>query len=136
MKQKDFSSKSVNRKLLETIQERLQAEKLPCAVAYDIAQKSCIPMKEIGQTADIAEIKLSKCQIGLFGYAPEKKKITKLERIEPVLKQKILSTQHENIISCENIWKISEELQLNKLHVSCACETLGLKIKHCQLGAF
>jgi len=136
MKQKNFSPKNVNKKLLETIQQNLHSEKLPCAVAYDISQKLSISMKEIGQTVDATGIKLNKCQIGLFGYGPVKKKVSKLEKIDQILKQKILSSQNDNIISCKTIWDISNELKLNKLHVSCACETLGIKIKHCQLGAF
>jgi hypothetical protein len=138
MNQKDnVSRQPPDQKILSIIHQHLRSGKLPCSVAFDIALKHKINVEQIGQTADIADIRLSKCQIGLFGYnPPKKKKIKSLKTIEPELKQAISDVQQDNRISCKNIWQIAEKLKTNKLHVSCACETLGLKIKNCQLGAF
>jgi len=137
MKQKNYSpQQTVDNEVLTIIQQYLRSDKLPCAVAFDIARKHKISIKRIGQTTDLAGIKLSKCQLGLFGYEPEKKKIKPLDTIEPDLKQAISDAQENNRIFCKTIWKIAETLKINKLHVSCACETLGIKIKNCQLGAF
>jgi len=126
----------IDQKLLETIKAHLQSDKLPCLAAFDIAEKNQIAVQTVAQTVDISGIRLSKCQLGLFGYPPENKIIKPLNSIEPELKQVIDNTQKENIIQCAEVWKIAKELGMKKLHVSCACETLKLKIKGCQLGAF
>ncbi|MBF0450390.1 MAG: hypothetical protein HQK75_06790 [Candidatus Magnetomorum sp.] len=135
-KKKISLEQPLDEKLLNTIRQHLQSEKLPCSVAFDIAQKNQVQIKHIGQTADMAGIRLCKCQLGLFGYEPEKKKIKPLQIIEPALNQAIQDAQKDNRMTCKTIWHIAETMKMNKLHVSCACETLGLKIKNCQLGAF
>jgi hypothetical protein len=122
--------------LLNAIKARLQSGKLPCAVAFDIAKQKQIPLHEVGQMANTEGIRLSKCQLGLFGYPPKNKIIKALEAIEPELEQAIKDTQKDNVIQCPEIWEIAQKLGMRKLHVSCACETLNLKIKVCQLGAF
>jgi hypothetical protein len=35
-----------------------------------------------------------------------------------------------------NSWEIASRLGIQKLDVASACETMGVKIKPCQLGAF
>jgi len=39
-------------------------------------------------------------------------------------------------LSCDASWKIAKEFKMAKIRVSAACEKLGIKISHCQLGAF
>jgi hypothetical protein len=121
---------------LEHIKTRLQSGKLPCAVAFDIAEQNQISMHTIGQVVNTEDIRLSKCQLGLFGYPPDNKIIEPLNSIKPELKQVIQSTQKNNEIKCAEIWEIARNLGYRKLHVSCACESLKLKIRGCQLGAF
>jgi hypothetical protein len=126
----------IDQNLLDIIQERLQSGKLPCAVAFDIAQKNNSSMQSIGQIVNAENIRFSKCQLGLFGYSPKNKIIKPIDSVEPELERAINDTKKDNVIQCAQIWKISKKLGMKKLHVSCACETLKLKIKGCQLGAF
>jgi transposase len=39
-------------------------------------------------------------------------------------------------LSCKQAWDIASRLQVSKMTVSGACETMGVKIKNCQIGAF
>jgi len=133
---KSTDSLQIDQNILEGIKARLQSGKLPCAVAFDIAKQYQTTMQSIGNIVNNEGIRLSKCQLGLFGYSPENKIIKALETIAPELKQAIQSTQKNNVIQCAEIWEIANTLGVRKLHVSCACETLNLKIKACQLGAF
>ena len=126
----------IDQQLMDTIHARLQSGKLPCAVAFDIAKQNQMLVKKIGQTADSAGIRLSKCQLGLFGYPPENKIIKSLDTVEPELQSAINEVQKDNVIQCADIWDIAKKMGMKKLHVSCACETMALKIKGCQLGAF
>jgi hypothetical protein len=131
-----MSTSQIDQRLLEIIKERLQSGKLPCAVAFDVAKNYNTGTQTIGQTVNAANIRLCKCQLGLFGYSPENKIIKSLDTVEPELEQAINETKKENVIQCSQIWEIAKKLGMRKLHVSCACETLKLKIKGCQLGAF
>jgi hypothetical protein len=42
----------------------------------------------------------------------------------------------EEKISCRAAWDIAQQFNVPKMAVSAACESLNLKIKPCQLGAF
>jgi len=133
---KTSKSIDIDQTILNLIKARLQSGKLPCAVAFDIAEQNHIPVHTVGQTADTEGVRLSKCQLGLFGYLPDNKIIKPLETIEPELEAAINNIQKNNVIQCPEIWEIAKKMGMRKLHVSCACETLKLKIKACQLGAF
>ena len=53
-----------------TLEEELQASlvdgKLPCAQAFRIAKKFKVSPREVGDTANRLNIKLSSCQLGCF----------------------------------------------------------------------
>jgi hypothetical protein len=118
------------------VAKRVSAGKMPCAVAFDIAGQLAVTPAEIGKTIDLLNIRLTKCQLGLFGYQPEKKIVTPAETIPPELEGLIRETVAGNRLSCLQAWEIAARLGLHKMVVSSACETLAIKIKPCQLGAF
>lgn len=117
------------------LKSRAAGSKLPCAVAFDIARNLLVPAADVGKTADLLSVELVKCQLGLFGYTP-KKKVEVLAQLDPGLEKAILAEQQDGRLSCEKAWAISLRLGIPKLAVGSACETLKIKIKPCQLGAF
>ncbi|MBW1954752.1 MAG: hypothetical protein JRI76_00360 [Deltaproteobacteria bacterium] len=119
------------------IEKRLKGkDQLPCAVAFAVAKETARFPKEVGQTADLMGIRLSKCQLGLFGYSPEKKIVKPAERIEPSLNEAITRALTKGRLSCESAWRIADTLRVSKMAVSAACEAMNIKITACQLGAF
>ena len=56
---------------------------LPCALAFDIAGKNNVAPKEVGVALDVLNIRLTKCQLGLFGYQPKKKDCHAPSRLRP-----------------------------------------------------
>ena len=80
--------------------------------------------------------RLVKCQLGLFGYTPEKKIVHAAKTVESALKEALQESLQDNRLPCASAWEIADRLQLRKMSVSNACEALGIKIKPCQLGAF
>jgi hypothetical protein len=138
---KDFSKKHPQDKscdpvLADEVKQLSQNGRLPCAVAFDIARKNNVPVREVGVTLDLLNIRLTKCQLGLFGYSPEKKIIKPDEAVEEALMEAVKKAMEENRLSCDNAWAVASRLNIPKMAVSRACETLGVKIKPCQLGAF
>jgi hypothetical protein len=122
--------------ITQEIQVRLRNDALPCAVAFDIAGKlGCTPA-EVGRTADLLHVNLVKCQLGLFGYKPQKKIVDSRMPQEPALGDAIRDGLVDDRLPCQTAWRIATQFGVPKMTVSSACEALGIKIKPCQLGAF
>ena len=134
--EKHESSAQLNQEIKDQIISRTKNNELPCAVAHKIAADLNVSPAEVGKTADLLEMMLVKCQLGLFGYMPEKK-IVKPEASEnPDLTSAIQDARVGGNLSCENAWEIARRFDVSKMKVSSVCEQLKIKIKPCQLGAF
>ncbi|MFO7964902.1 MAG: hypothetical protein R6U50_13345 [Desulfobacterales bacterium] len=118
------------------IQRRVKNNEIPCAVAFAIAEKTGVSPKEVGIALDLLNIRLTKCQLGLFGYKDRKKIIHPDENVDRNVADAIRSAAGDSRLSCREAWRIASERKVSKIAVSSACETLGIKIKPCQLGAF
>ena len=118
------------------LQDRCQKGELPCAVAFDIAKELDVSPAAVGRAADLMNFRLVKCQLGLFGYTPDKKIVRAAETVDEPLQDALQKSLENNRLPCASAWEIAERLQLRKMAVSNACEKLGIKIKPCQLGAF
>jgi len=118
------------------ISRRSQDEKIPCAVAFEIAKALEISPEKVGKTADLMNFKLTKCQLGLFGYQPKKKIVKPQDNINVDVKDAVFDALVQERLSCKQAWNIASRLQVSKMTVSGACESMGVKIIDCQLGAF
>jgi len=118
------------------IYQRVTDNELSCVAAFEIAGKLNIPESDIGAAADRLSLKLVNCQLGLFGYKPDKKIVKAGETVSAELKAAISNSLQDGRLSCVKAWAIAAQLNIQRISVSCACETLGIKIKECQLGAF
>jgi putative aminopeptidase FrvX len=56
----------MTKKLEEEVKASLVDDKLPCAVAFKIAEKLNVPKKQVGDTANKLDIKIAHCQLGCF----------------------------------------------------------------------
>jgi hypothetical protein len=110
--------------------------KLPCAVAFKIADELGVSPAEIGKTADLLDLRLSKCQLGLFGYQPDKKAVKARAPENRQMEDAIRKALNDGKLACSDAWKIAGRFKVPKMAVSGACESLNIKIKPCQLGAF
>ena len=122
--------------ITQEIQGRLRKDALACAVAFDIAGKlGCTPA-EVGRSADLLHISLVKCQLGLFGYKPQKKIVDSRMPQEAALSDAIRDGLVDDRLPCKTAWRIATQFGVPKMTVSSACEALSIKVKPCQLGAF
>jgi len=134
--QKHESNTSVNEKIKDHIDRRTKDNELPCAVAFKIAAELNVSPVEVGKTADLLEIMLVKCQLGLFGYTPQKKIVKPKAAESPDLESAIRDARVDGKLSCEDAWEIARRFDVSKMIVSSICEQLNIKVKPCQLGAF
>ncbi len=111
-------------------------DSLPCAIAFESCKQLKVFPSQVGKTADLMDIRLVKCQLGLFGYAPKKGIVKPLAVVKANLEAAIMGGLRDNRLPCEEAWRIANLLGYHKLQVAGACESLGIKIARCQLGAF
>ena len=109
---------------------------LPCAVAFDVAKHLGVAPEDIGRTADLLELRLVKCQLGLFGYGPRKSIVKGAKSVSPVLEKTIREALINDRLPCKRAWEIAKTLGIHKMKIGTACDALEIKIGPCQLGAF
>jgi len=109
---------------------------ISCATAHKIARELNISPEEIGFTIDSSEIRITKCQLGLHGFRPEKKIVKAAETLSQEMETAINDSLVDGRLSCAAAWDIAKKMGMARMEVSAACEALGVKIYSCQLGAF
>ena len=130
------SERRPGEEISRAVAERAKESKIPCAVAFTVVKDLKVSPAEVGFAADFLEIAIVKCQLGLFGYPPEKRIVKPAASVPPALEQKIRKGLLNGRLPCATAWQIAEESHLPKMEVSSACEALKIKITPCQLGAF
>lgn len=133
---KHSDERKVDQLIAKALEEKASNEKITCAGAFKIVETCGTTPGEIGFTADMLEIRIIKCQMGIFGYEPEKKVVKPMVKVPIELENAIRGKLADEKLTCASAWEIAKALKIPKMHVSSACEALGIKIKRCQLGAF
>jgi hypothetical protein len=134
---KHGKGKSPDEKIAAAVRAKLAGNELPCAAAERISAERGTTMAEVGRTADLLEIRIGSCQLGLFGYdAPGGRIVRPAEGVEPGLEAAIRGRLSGGRLSCSAAWEIAAEKKIPRLNVCAACESLKIKVKPCQLGAF
>jgi hypothetical protein len=111
------------------------AGKLACAEAERIGAALSVPLSEVGRTLDLLELRIDRCQLGLFGY-PEGRAVRAASEVAPALEADIRGALIDGRLPCRAAWEIAQARGLGRMALSSACEALGIKVKPCQLGAF
>ena len=122
--------------IAEAVQGKAKEGKISCAGAFGIVKNQGVSPSEVGFTVDSLEIKITKCQLGLFGYDHGKRPFKPAEKIPEELEKAIKKSLKEGRLHCASAWEIAERLRIGKMEITSACEKLKIKISHCQLGAF
>jgi len=118
------------------LKEKVSDGKISCAAAHGIADKLGVSPADVGMAIDLLEARIHKCQLGLFGYQPEKRIVHPADSPSSEIKAAIEADLIDGRIACVKIWGVADRLGENKMEVSNVCEALGVKINQCQLGAF
>jgi hypothetical protein len=141
MSRTDFSKKHAadtapDPRVRQEIENRAVNNELACAVAFDIAKTLGVEPVEVGKAVDLMNVRLCKCQLGLFGYKPEKKIVKPQETTDTAVDDAIAAALVNDRLPCKSAWEIAKRFGLRKMQISAVCEAEGIKIKPCQLGAF
>jgi hypothetical protein len=128
-----------NEQIAKAIREKSSGGELPCGMCEKISKELKVDMSEVGITADLLEMKIKKCQLGLFGWGKKPnhgKDIQAADSTSVEMKSALEEVAENGVVTCAGVWVIADRLGIERKAASAACETLGLKIRVCQLGTF
>ncbi len=128
-----------NERVAKAIREKSPGGTLACGMAEKISKDLKVDMSEVGITADLLEMRIKKCQLGLFGWDKKPnhgKDIDSADSVSVEIKSALEEAVENGGVTCAAVWGIAERLGEERKTISAACEALGLKIRACQLGAF
>jgi hypothetical protein len=117
------------------VREKAVAGELVCAEAERIGATIGVPLAEIGRTLDLLELRIGRCQLGLFGYS-EGKAVEPAATVTADLEAAIRGSLAGGKLPCKDAWEIAAKRKISRMAVSAACEALQIRVKPCQLGAF
>ncbi len=118
------------------LEARIEKGCITCAAAHAVARALSIHPEGVGQAIDLLEGRIEKCQLGLFGYGARKKIVDAGQAVDPKIRETILAASLNGCLTCGDAWTIAERLAVPRLAIGTACESLGIKVVRCQLGAF
>jgi len=114
--------------------------KIPCAAAQLIAELAEVSAAEVGEFLNEKKINITYCQLGLFGYGRKGKSSYKITgrpvEVDASVIEKIKAKASDGRIKCIELWEIADKEGVSRAETGNAADSLGIKIKSCQLGAF
>lgn len=130
----------MNDEVVQKIRLYPQENQLPCAVAHYIAAELEVSPQAVGDAANEIGVRITQCQLGLFGYAqkgqPAYRILRPMEPLPEALARALSEAAVDGRVTCAGLWQITEQFDLSRHEVGNAADTLGLKVKPCQLGCF
>ncbi|UCF09602.1 MAG: hypothetical protein JSW65_05960 [Candidatus Bipolaricaulota bacterium] len=111
---------------------------MPCTTAFEIVDARGASPLAVGEAATSEDLRIIRCQLGLFGYREfGSKGLTPVALEVPGwLEEKMQEALVDGSLPCAAAWQIADESGLPRLTVAAAAETLGVRIASCQLGCF
>ena len=98
----------VNPDLEKRLREKVSDGKISCAAAHGIAGELGVQPSEVGVAIDLMEARIEKCQLGLFGYQPEKRIVRAAGSPSPEIQSAIRADLVDGRMACVQAWKIAE----------------------------
>ena len=108
---------------------------ISCTRAIELSNETGFTPAEIGSAMNDNKIRITHCQLGLFGHAG-KKPVKPAETVDKKIEDSIKSNLDNGRISCKMVWQIADEMRIKRFDMACACEKMNIRINKCQLGAF
>jgi hypothetical protein len=126
------------RTLFEEIQAAARDGHLPCACAFALALRLKVEPLEVGQGATSLGVRITRCQLGLFGRpnGAEGRLVRSGSQPDEGMRAAIASRLVDGRLPCSEAWGIAQETRRSRRDVARATESLGVRISACQLGCF
>jgi len=122
--------------LARHLKQAAQNGQIDCEAAHALAARLNLAPQEIGRAMDLLELRIVRCQMGLFGYTPRKRIVTPADRVGAQIEAPIRDALRDGRLPCAAAWALADRLGMTRLEMANVCEALKIKIAGCQLGAF
>ena len=122
--------------LARELQNVEENDGVSCENAHAIALRLEKPSQEAGVAMDLLNLRIARCQLGLFGYAPRKRIVKPAPSVDADLAAAVRDGLVNGRLPCKTAWAIADQRQCSRLSIAEVCEALDIKIADCQLGAF
>jgi hypothetical protein len=127
--------------LTERVRTAATENQLPCVVAHKLAGEWGVTPEDLGAAANAAGVKITRCQMGFFGYAPQKgmpgySVVQPAAHVPEALAAEVRAALVNGRLPCRAAWEIAQRHGLNYRQMGDAVEALGIRVKPCQLGCF
>ncbi len=128
--------KKLDKKIAVQIKEKETDNSITCAQAHRIVENLNVAPLEVGTAIDLLNVRIKKCQLGLFGNGMLKAGASNGNDIDTDLRQAVEASLINNRLPCLSAWEISDRLNIAKTKIGALCQLINVKISTCQLGAF
>jgi hypothetical protein len=127
----------MNQDIAERIKELSTEGTLSCPSAFKVVRRLEVSPQQVGEVANELNVRISRCQLGLFGHGSAKgKALEPTQGLGEELQARITDQVVEGGLPCAVAWEIASELTMKRLDVANAAESMGIQITQCQLGCF
>ena len=126
--------------LKDRVREAANDDQLPCALAHKLTLEWKVTPEELGAAAREAGIRITRCQMGLFGYGPKGtpgyRVVKAADHIPEGLSEEVQAELVDGRLPCRAAWALAKRHRLAYRQMGDVVEALGLKVKPCRLGQF
>jgi hypothetical protein len=131
----------VDERIAQEIRSRLIEKGLPCAAAMAAAESLRADPIEIGRAADGLRIRLTSCQLGLFGFPGRAKGWVMAGAVDrplpPGFEDAVRAARSAaGAISCCALWDVAARFSVPRIQAGSIADRLGIIVRGCPLGAF
>lgn len=131
----------VDERMARVIRSRSSGLHLPCAAAMAAAEELGADSLDIGRAADRLRIRLTACQLGLFGFPGRVKGWVYAGVVDrPVpsgFEDAVRAARSaDGGISCSALWNAAERFAVPRIQAGYFADRMGITVRSCQLGAF
>ena len=127
-------------RIIEALLARAVGGQVSCAAAHEVAAQLGLSPLEVGKALNRTDLRLYRCQLGLFGYGPKPegkhKIVLEASRVPQEIEAAIAARSEDGCIPCEAAWEVAAQFEYPRLGLANILEAMGLKVRGCQLGCF
>ncbi len=126
----------INEELVKEVLAASKENEITCQACFEVADSLNEQVALVGVALDDQGIRIVECQLGLFGYKPDKKRVEPVKPDDPSILDAVKQSSLEGAIKCSATWELADRFKTEKQTISDTCQYLNIKITNCRLGAF
>jgi len=120
----------------EKINSCLVDSRLPCLVAFDIAEELKVSRRQVGDSASSLKVRIADCQLGFFQKLKATHEDLVGKEVDSKLVDEIAASLVDGRLACPVAFKIAEKHKVTPKEVGDAATKQGISVNYCQLGLF